>query len=122
MNSKIESLVREKVEDELKSISLFVKGRESRELSKTTKEFSNIVLPDIAKIITVAVSAAVATAVKDITTEYSDMLNLTARSQTRMKVTIWSNTNAGIIYVILVLMKKCRRTGIRYGQGYYNQG
>ena len=81
MNANIESLVREKVEDELKSISLSVKGRESRELSKTTKEFSDIVLPDIAKIITVAVSAAVATAVKDITTAYSDMQNLTAKYQ-----------------------------------------
>ena len=75
------SLVREKVEDELKSISLSVKGRESRELSKTTKEFSDIVLPDIAKMITVAVSASIATAVKDITNAYSDMLNLTAKSQ-----------------------------------------
>ena len=72
MNANIESLVREKVEDELKSISLSVKGRESRELSKTAKEFSDMVLPDIAKIITVVVSAAVATAVKDITTAYSD--------------------------------------------------
>ncbi|KAK3890096.1 hypothetical protein Pcinc_005941 [Petrolisthes cinctipes] len=73
-NPSIESLVREKVDDELKNISINVWGRESRELSKATKEFSEVILPDIAKIITVAVSAAVASAVKDITSTYSDML------------------------------------------------
>ena len=51
MNSNIESLVREKVEDELKYISLSVKGRESRELSKTTKEFSDIVLSEIVTLV-----------------------------------------------------------------------
>ncbi|KAK3869304.1 hypothetical protein Pcinc_025382 [Petrolisthes cinctipes] len=77
-NPSIESLVREKVDDELKNISFIVRGRESRELGKATKEFSEVILPDIEKIITVAVSAAVASAVKDIT---SDMLKkLTTQS------------------------------------------
>lgn len=65
----IEALVRGKVEEELRSISINREGIETREMSKATKEVATVLLPDIANIITVAVTTAVASAVKEITRE-----------------------------------------------------
>lgn len=62
-------LVRGKVEEELRSISINRGGIETREMSKATKEVATVLLPDIANIITVAVTTAVASAVKEITKE-----------------------------------------------------
>lgn len=65
----IETLVKGKVEEELKSISINRGGIETREMSKVTKEVATVLLPDIANIITVAVTTAVASAVREITRE-----------------------------------------------------
>ncbi|KAK4315564.1 hypothetical protein Pmani_013255 [Petrolisthes manimaculis] len=65
----IEVLVREKVEEELKNIGMNRSGVETREMSKATKEVTAALLPDIANIITVVVTTAVANAVKKITRE-----------------------------------------------------
>lgn len=52
----IELMVKERVEDELKTITFNKRGRE---MNKTVKDFIEIVMPEITKVISVAVSAAV---------------------------------------------------------------
>ena len=54
-SSEIELLVRGKVEDELKSLAMTRK----KELMKTAKDVIEVVLPEVTKVIMVAVSATV---------------------------------------------------------------
>ena len=66
MASNLEKLVKDKVDAELANISGSRDGRESRQQAKSVKDVF-AALPDIANIITVAVSTAVSSAVREIT-------------------------------------------------------
>lgn len=81
MSKNIETLVIQKVQNKPKIITRSGKGRESREQTKTTKEFAEVIVPDLAHIITVAISAAVASTIKDITSTYSELLKLITKIQ-----------------------------------------
>lgn len=63
----LEKLVKEKVEVELRNISLSKEGTETRSHNKTAKDVASVLIPDIACIITAAVCAAVNNAVSEIT-------------------------------------------------------
>lgn len=60
----VEQLVREKVEEEL--VNLSAEGRDLIKESKTAKDVAAAIMPDIASIISVAVTT-VSTVVKDVT-------------------------------------------------------
>lgn len=75
----IEEIVKEKVEEGLKDISIDVKGRETREASKLTKEIVAVLVPELAKVIAVSVSAAVTSAFKEATTELTKMLDISQK-------------------------------------------
>lgn len=61
----VEQLVREKVEEEL--VNLSAEGRDLIKESKTAKDVAAAIMPGIASIISVAVTTAVSTVVKDVT-------------------------------------------------------
>ncbi len=71
----IEELVKEKVEEGIKDITVDVKGRETREASKLTKEITEKLVPELAKIIAVSVSLAMTTAFKEVASELAKMFD-----------------------------------------------
>ena len=71
----IEEIVKEKVEEGLKDISVDTKGRETRETSKQAKEIAALLIPELAKVITVSVSAAVTCAFKEFSSELTKILD-----------------------------------------------
>lgn len=75
----IEEIVKEKVEEGLKDISIDVKGRETGETSKLTKEIAEVLIPELAKVIAVSVSAAVTSAFKEATNELTKMLEISQK-------------------------------------------
>ena len=75
----IEEIVKEKVEEGLKDIAADVKGRETRETSKLSREIVAAVVPELSKVITMSVSAAVTCAFKEVTSELTKMLNISQR-------------------------------------------
>ena len=62
----IEEIVKEKVEKGLKDIAVDLKGRETRESSKLSKKIAAVLVPKLAKVITMSVSAAVSCAFKEV--------------------------------------------------------
>lgn len=64
LGMSVEQLVREKVEEEL--VNLSAEGRDLIKESKTAKDVAAAIMPDIASIISVAVTT-VSTVVKDVT-------------------------------------------------------
>ena len=60
-------------------MSVDVKGRETRETSKLTKEMAAVVVPELAKIIAVSVSAVVTSAFKEVTSELTKMLDISQK-------------------------------------------
>lgn len=68
VGSGIEQLVKEKVEDEVRSLSF----SRRKDMTKTAKDVLEIMLPEVTKVITVAVSAAVAEAVNQISETFNN--------------------------------------------------
>ena len=75
----IDEIVKEKVGEGLKDISVDVKGRETRETSKLTKKIAVVLVPELAKVISVSVSAAVTSAFKEVTSELTKMLDISQK-------------------------------------------
>lgn len=75
----IEDLVKEKVEEGIKDTSVDIKGRGTRETSKLTKEITEVLVPELAKIIAVSVSAAVTTAFTQVTSEIAKMFDVSQK-------------------------------------------
>ncbi|KAG0716773.1 hypothetical protein GWK47_008900 [Chionoecetes opilio] len=72
----MEELVKAKVDEELANISSNIEGRESRSSSnKTAKEVAAVILPSLANIISVGVSTAITTALKDFTDKMESRAN-----------------------------------------------
>lgn len=53
------------MEEGLRDISVDIKGRETRETSKQAKEIAALLVPELAKVITVSVPAAVTCGFKE---------------------------------------------------------
>ena len=90
-NSRTESQVKEKAENELKSISFTMRERESTEIFKTTKEIFEAILSDTPTIITVMVSPSVASAGKNMTSYFP--VHKTAGKHDKDKLKEWENHN-----------------------------
>lgn len=73
-------LVKDKVEEELQNLSLSREGRETREMSKTAKEVAGALLPELANIISVAVTTAVTSAVREVAKELLHHNKVTPRA------------------------------------------
>ncbi|KAG0729576.1 hypothetical protein GWK47_030024 [Chionoecetes opilio] len=69
-------IVKAKVDEELANISSNFEGKESRSSSnKTAKDVAAVIMPSLANIISVAVSTAVTTAIKDFTDKMENKAN-----------------------------------------------
>ena len=75
----IEEIVKEKVEEGLKSIAVDVKGKETQETRKLSKETAAALVPELARVITVSVFATVTCAFKEGTSEVTKMLDISQK-------------------------------------------